>query len=187
MSPRLTRSINAASASSSAAIKFYISQNRCGHKVARQWGKNFWKIRFRPDAAFPHINNVLSSDIPNEVLEFISEQIASMEQLEVLLLVSSQPDREWSAEAVFSEIQSSLPSVTQRLQDFCERGLMVQPRPLVFRYSPATRDLAETIRALSAAYKEKRVKIIETIYRKPLDDVQTFADAFKLRKDNPNG
>ena len=110
-----------------------------------------------------------------------------MEQLEVLLLVSSQPDREWSAEAVFSEIQSSLPSVTQRLQEFCERGLMAQPKPLVFRYSPATLTLADTVRALSAAYKEKRVKIIETIYRKPLDDVQTFADAFKLRKDNPNG
>lgn len=110
-----------------------------------------------------------------------------MEQLEVLLLVSSQPDREWSPEAVFSEIQSSIPSVTKRLQEFCERGLMIQPGHLSFRYCPKTQALDNAVRALAAAYKEKRVKIIETIYRKPIDNVQSFADAFRFRKDNPNG
>ena len=110
-----------------------------------------------------------------------------MEQLEVLLLLSSQPDRDWSPEAVFAAIQSSHASVTHRLQNFLEEGLLIQPGPMTFRYSPKTAALAEAVRGLAAIYKEKRVKVIELIYRKPVDDVQSFADAFKFRKDNPNG
>ena len=127
------------------------------------------------------------TEIPNEVVEFISAHIASMEQLEVLLLVSRQPDREWSPEAVFTEIQSSHASIVQRLREFSEQGLLIQPAPLKFRYSPRSEPLANAVRALAAVYKEKRVKVIELIYRKPVDDVQSFADAFKFRKDNPNG
>jgi hypothetical protein len=110
-----------------------------------------------------------------------------MEQLEVLLLLSSQPEKEWTAEAVFSEIQSSPASVAQRLQEFCDKGFLIQPSPNFFRYSPKTVALFNTVRTLAAAYKEKRVKVIELIYRKPVDDVQSFADAFKIRKDKSNG
>lgn len=134
-----------------------------------------------------HNGIVLSADFPKEVLEFISEHIASMEQLEVLLLLSSQPDRDWTAESVFAEIQSSLPSVQQRLHEFVNKGLLVQPEPTLFRYSPRTTALGNAVRALAATYKEKRVKVIELIYRKPVDEVQSFADAFKLRKDPPHG
>lgn len=110
-----------------------------------------------------------------------------MEQLEILLLMSSQPDRDWSAEAVFTAIQSSQTSVAKRLREFFEKGLLAQTNPPLFRYSPKTEALANAVRALATAHKEKRVKIIESIYRKPVDDVQSFADAFKLRKDKPNG
>lgn len=136
---------------------------------------------------FSILRSVSEEDIPKEVVEFVSEHIASMEQLEVLLLLSSHPEKEWAVEAVFSQIQSSPASVAQRLQEFCDRGFFIQPSPQLFRYSPKTPNLSNTVQALAKAYKERRVKIIELIYRKPVDDVQSFADAFKLRKDKPNG
>jgi hypothetical protein len=133
------------------------------------------------------LKRVSEAGFPNEIVEFISEHITSMEQLEVLLLLSSHPERDWTGEAVFSQIQSSPASVTQRLQEFRDKGFFIQPSDHVFRYSPKTQSLANTVRALASAYKEKRVKVIELIYRKPVDAVQSFADAFKLRKDKPNG
>lgn len=127
------------------------------------------------------------AEIPKEVIDFISEHITSMEQLEVLLLLSGEPNRDWSSEAVFTAIQSSQASVTQRLLEFCDRGLLIQPAPLSFRYLPKSQALASVVRALAATHKERRVKVIELIYRKPVDNVQSFADAFKIRKDKPNG
>jgi hypothetical protein len=129
---------------------------------------------------------VSESEISKEVLEYIAEHINSLEQLEILLLLKDQPTREWTAEAVFTVIQSSQSSVSQRLQEFGEKGLLIQRQTGLFQYAPKDESLAQTIHALSAAYKERRMKVIELIYRKPIDEVQSFADAFKLRKDKPN-
>jgi hypothetical protein len=136
---------------------------------------------------FNIIERVSEADLPKEIVDFIAEHITSMEQLEVLLLLHDHPEKDWTVEAVFSQIQSSPASVAQRLQEFYEKGFFAQPDLNTFRFSPKTQDLFNTVRALAATYKEKRVKIIELIYRKPVDDVQSFADAFKLRKDKPNG
>lgn len=124
--------------------------------------------------------------IPNEVLEFISDHIASMEQIEVLLLLSSRPEQEWTVEKVFGQIQSSPASVLVRLREFCDRGLLIEKPNQLYQYSPRNEKLAHAVRLLALTYKERRIKIIELIYRQPTDSVQSFADAFKLRKDKPN-
>jgi tRNA uridine 5-carbamoylmethylation protein Kti12 len=126
------------------------------------------------------------SDISTDVLEFISEHITSMEQLEVLLALYNQPEKEWTAEAVYLEIQSSQSSVSLQLRELCNKGLLIQTSNQLFRYSPRTPTLAQTVRALAAVYKERRIKVIELIYRKQIDKVQSFADAFRIRKDKPN-
>ena len=126
------------------------------------------------------------SNISKEVLEFISEHIISLEQLEMLLLLSSQPAKEWTLDSVFTEIQSSQASIAHRLQEFCDKGLLVKKQNGLFQYAPRNESVAHAIHALSVAYKERRMKVIELIYRKPVDEVQSFADAFKIRKDKPN-
>jgi hypothetical protein len=129
---------------------------------------------------------VSDADISIEVLELISEHITSMEQLEVLLLLANNPERNWPVDAVFAEIQSSITSVIFRLRELTEKGFLNEPENLVFRYSPKSEKIHDTIRALAAVYKERRIKVIELIYRKQIDKVQSFADAFRIRKDNPN-
>ena len=130
--------------------------------------------------------SVTETGIPNEVRDFISEHIASMEQIEVLLLLSSHPDTEWTVDAVYAQIQSSPTSIHSRLREFCDKGLAIEKSPQVFQYHPRTENVDRAVRALAATYKERRIKVIEYIYKKPADDVQSFADAFKFRKDKPN-
>lgn len=124
--------------------------------------------------------------IPNEVREFISEYIASMEQIEILLLLSGSPSTEWTVDSVFSEIQSSPASILGRLREFSDRGLLTEKSPQVYQYAPSTEKLSRAVQSLAATYKERRMKVIDLIYQKPADSVQSFADAFKLRKEKPD-
>ncbi len=109
-----------------------------------------------------------------------------MEQIEVLLLLSSRPETEWTVETVFAQIQSSPASILARLREFSDRGLAAEKPNQIYQYFPRSEKLANAVRLLALTYKERRIKIIELIYRQPTDSVQSFADAFKLRKDRPN-
>jgi hypothetical protein len=52
-----------------------------------------------------------------------------------------------------------------------------------YRLAPKTPELAEFVSELAAAYRERRVAVIETIHGKSTDTIQDFANAFKLRKE----
>jgi hypothetical protein len=128
---------------------------------------------------------VSSSQLPNEVRQFIGRHIISIEQLEVLLLVSGTPDRSWTAEEVFVSVRSSRGSVAARLEELTKQGfLQGEPAPnLRYKYAPASRDLASGVDALKKEYQEKRVKVIEAIFSKSEEQIRNFSDAFRLKKD----
>lgn len=128
----------------------------------------------------------MSGDVLTEkVLRFLGEHVASVEQLEILLLLSNEPERVWSVEEVFQTIQSSRTSIIERLKVLQQHGfLQIQEEgQTLYRFEPATVELREGVSELKAAYRKTRVKIIESIYSHRLDQVRIFADAFKLRKD----
>jgi hypothetical protein len=56
-----------------------------------------------------------------------------------------------------------------------------------YRYAPTQPALAESVRQLALLYGERRVSVIEQIYAKPADPLQSFADAFRIRKERPRG
>ena len=56
--------------------------------------------------------------------------------------------------------------------------------PPTFAYEPNTPELAQAIDDLVVAYTVYPVRVMELIYRKPM---QSFADAFKIRKDPEDG
>jgi hypothetical protein len=129
------------------------------------------------------------SSLSPEVEDFITKYIESLEELEVLLLLSNSPDKSWSPKAVDEEIKSSLTSVEQRLQRLASNGLLnVTNNPeLAYQYQPATPATAEAVKAVASAYKERRLKVIEFLFSKPISPLQRFSDAFKIRKDPKNG
>jgi hypothetical protein len=130
----------------------------------------------------------VAQDLTEEVQRFIARYITSVEQLEVLLLLFSEPSRSWTPEAVYGQIQSHPGSVHQRLDDLVLSGFLIkEPATSTYRYSPADGERAQAVPLLAKAYRERRVKVIELIFAKPIDQVKAFADAFKLRKDKPDG
>jgi hypothetical protein len=123
--------------------------------------------------------------LPTAVRQLLARYIQSVEQLEVLLLVRSDPQRAWTSDEVYNVIRSSKASVTQRLERFTADGFLVEEagEPRRYRYEPKTRELATAVDETASVYGTWRIRVIEAIFAPPSDPVQSFADAFKLRKD----
>jgi len=131
----------------------------------------------------------MADELPIGVKAFIAEHIHSVEQLEVLLLLRTDPSKEWSAEAVSREIRSNPTSAAHRLSGLYAHGLLEvrQDSEPLYRYSPRTKELEKSVTMLAHAYTLYRVKIVELIYSRPKDRLLTFADAFRLKKESKDG
>lgn len=68
------------------------------------------------------------------------------------------------------------------LVDLAGRGFLVEKEEGAFVYEPKP-GLAKQVDALASAYSGYRVTIINLIFSKPSEGVQSFADAFRLRRD----
>ncbi len=132
----------------------------------------------------------MSAGLPEAVCRLIAEHIDSVEQLEVLLLLWRHPSRGWAPEAVARELRIEPASADKRLEDL-ERGGFLQCRDRAcreYQYAPEPPERDGLVRGLAEGYAERRVTVINLIFSKPVDRIRTFADAFRLRKDDdPHG
>lgn len=125
------------------------------------------------------------NDIPEPVRRLLAEHIDSIEQIEVLMLLRAQPEREWSAEEVNRELRSSVMSIQDRLGGLAAMGFLVAREAgadLVYRYAPASDEVRGVIDALEAVYKARRFSVINLIYAKPESDVMSFSEAFRITR-----
>lgn len=62
--------------------------------------------------------------LPEEIRRFLDANIDSVEQLEILRILQSVPDKEWSAPGLVREIQASAPVILAHMQTLHNRGLL---------------------------------------------------------------
>jgi hypothetical protein len=105
--------------------------------------------------------------------------------MEILLLLNKHPSETWTPERVFQTIQSNTASIARWLEELCREGFLQAEASGApsYRYAPA-QPLAEEVRALSAAYEERPVRVLEAIFSKSNRPLHHFAEAFRLRKDS---
>jgi hypothetical protein len=132
---------------------------------------------------------VTEQGLSDEVKKFIIEQIDSLEQLEILLLLHRRQDKEWTAQEVSRELRLSQISVATRLADLQKQGLLIvrEASDPLYQYAPQKPTIAPIVDSLVKLYPDYRFTVINLIFSKPLDKIKTFADAFKLKKDKDNG
>jgi hypothetical protein len=122
--------------------------------------------------------------IPDSVRVFLASNIASIEELEVLLHLQAHPDRWWAHEEIYDVILSNLDSILNRLEKFATVSLVEKDtsQPPRYRYAPKTEELRKVIEETAALYRIRPVNVIRTIFAARVDPAQSFADAFRLRK-----
>jgi hypothetical protein len=120
--------------------------------------------------------------LPDDVRQFVHQNIESVEQLEVLLLLWRTPERGWTSDEVATAVYSHPSSVVRRLAMLLGQGLLREREPGCYQYAPRTAELHATVTHLDHVYRERRVAVITLIASKPIENVRAFSDAFRIRR-----
>jgi len=119
--------------------------------------------------------------------KFLTEHITSVSQLELLLLLRTNLQSEWTVRDLARELRVDEAWATAQLGIFVEQGVVSVASPLKFSYQPANKELEQDVAAVAQAYLVNRVSVIEFIYGRPNQSMRAFADAFRVRKSPPHG
>ena len=142
--------------------------------------------------------------ISSEVRTLIAQHIRSVVELESLLLMQRDPGRDWNAAELGRELRIDEQWALRQMINLAQAGFVVAAPPAVapsnpsheqnvpsrYRYAPAMAQLDQAVRRLAADYAERRVSVIELIYTRPAaatDPLQSFVDAFRIRKERHDG
>ena len=127
--------------------------------------------------------------LPADVAAFIADHIDSVVQLEILLLLQAVPGKNFAAAELAKHLAVDAAWADAQLADLGTRGLLActsDPQP-AYRYAPRTSDIDGAVKGLARAYADRRVSVISAIFSKPSEQIRSFADAFRLRKEGPRG
>ena len=123
--------------------------------------------------------------IQPQVRALVADHIDSVVQAEILALLHLLPEREISADDVGRELRIDTAWAAAQLDHLCQRGLIACDREAArYKAGATTPELEDAVRGLVKAYSDRRVTLISMIFSKPIDKLRSFADAFRIRKDN---
>lgn len=125
------------------------------------------------------------SDLPDDIRRFIIANVPSVAQLEVLLLLRGEREKEWSPTEVSRLLYAAPDPIAAQLADLEAKGLLylAQGPEVRYRYRPGNDELDAVVGRLAELYKDRRVAVVSLIYSEPVDKARSFADAFRIRKD----
>jgi hypothetical protein len=121
--------------------------------------------------------------IPDDVKQFILDNIDSVAQLEGLLLMRSSPEAQWNVEAISQRLFINEQETVEILEHLTLLGLVKiqKVKSPTYHYQPDSVGLTNMVDRLAEAYKKYLVPVTNLIHSKPQSNVQKFADAFRLR------
>lgn len=122
--------------------------------------------------------------IPPDVQAFIREHLSSVAQLEILLLLHGRQPEPCTIDNVAESLRIDPTWAASEIQGLRARGLFEEVGQETFRYAPVNARLDATVDGLARAFSTHRVSVITMIFSTPSDSVGSFADAFKLRRDD---
>lgn len=120
---------------------------------------------------------------------FLHESVKSYEELEALLFLAQNPDREFDAGAVTLALNAASGSLHDALEALADRGQLVQVTAsstgTLYRYAPIDESLRQLVTDLELAYAERRMSVVQMLSTNALERVRhaamrRLADAFRL-------
>lgn len=123
--------------------------------------------------------------IPDDLAEFIVNEIDSVGHLEALLLLRRDPGTKWSIDALAKRLYADANQLSEIVARLCSGGLAAEDQgdPSLYFYRPRSDALRELVDRLAEAYAKHLVPVTNLIHAQPKSRVQEFAEAFKVRKD----
>ena len=116
------------------------------------------------------------------VLRFLRSSIKSVWALELLLVMRRAGSRIWTVDELTQELRSNRTLVADIAAAFVKNGLLDEPASGTFRYQSASDELDDLVQQLDRLYAERPPALVKEIVSAPNERIQSFADAFKLKK-----
>lgn len=120
----------------------------------------------------------MHSQLSAALRSFLTRCISSVEQVEILLLLRANRERAWSIDEISTQLRSSAHSVQSRLAPLVRSTLVERREDECYCYTPGADE--PVVAELAQEYENRRVRLIEAIFSRPIDSARSFADAFRL-------
>jgi hypothetical protein len=129
---------------------------------------------------------VEDADFSDDFCRFLQTTIPAVDAAELLLLLRRSPESSWTAAEAAAKLRPSVPiseaDAAKYLELFQSRGVTGPADGGRVQFRPASDELRMYADMLALAYKERPVTLIRMIYALRDSRIQTFADAFRLRR-----
>lgn len=126
--------------------------------------------------------------IPSAVAQFLQANIDSVDQLEILRLVSGDLQKQYSSVTLAEELHLPVEVIELHVKALSSRGLLtvVADQPLSCKYGPRSPEIDSQVQMLVKTYLERPVSLIKMVYEN-LKQLRLFAEAFRLKGGNEHG
>jgi hypothetical protein len=115
-------------------------------------------------------------------ISFIRSSVRSVWALELLLLMKRRP-QEWSVAELTQELRANTSLVEGVLATFETAGVVAQVGDR-YAFRPASPALQRCCDRLEQVYAERPVTVVNLIVASATGKLQSFADAFRLKRDD---
>jgi DNA-binding MarR family transcriptional regulator len=121
-------------------------------------------------------------ELPSELRVFLHSCIASIGQVDLLLLMRAS-GRTLTAREIASELRVSIATARRDVETLAARGLLEVRvgEEITYRYRPKSEDLARYCDLLAGAYSSSRELVLRFVAAESRLSIKSFSDAFKLR------
>lgn len=126
---------------------------------------------------------MLDPDISEDAREMIQRHLATMDHVELLMILRGSRDESFTPQQLAERTRKPEQLVELCLESLAGAGLAAQLSDLTYRYAALESSLDRTAEAVVRLYNERPVTLVRLLYERPPTAVNTFADAFKLRRD----
>jgi hypothetical protein len=120
--------------------------------------------------------------IDDDLAQFV-QSLQSLWAVDVLLLLYRERAQSWTVEAITRELRSSAPLIREIVIKLERGDLVSRQADGALRYGASTAALEDLVTRLDRLRNERPLALARELYRAPNDKLQTFSDAFKLKKD----
>jgi hypothetical protein len=122
-----------------------------------------------------------------DLQRFLFDHVESYEELELVVLLRRQRERDWSASEAASELRLTTHAALAGLEALEQRGLVVKGALAgSFRYAPCSLEAAARLAQLDEFYRSQRLSVVmlmsvNAIERLRVATLHRFADTLRLR------
>lgn len=121
-------------------------------------------------------------DFPDGLRDLIRGCLPNIDAVEILLFLSCQPRKQFDVSEIAAATRPELSEAAVRsyLKRLFACGLL-RENDSRYRFTPASTNVRDLVRALEKLYNKRPVTLVRTIYALRNEPVRAFSDAFRFR------